>query len=201
MKLLLLSVLLSVKFQTFDIIKHANSTQSKSLKDSITLYIELGDSCFGNKKYKEAIKYYEVALVLAEKNKDISLQADINVKIGDVYSRKGVKYESVSYFKKAQSLYGITKNTKKKLGLNIKIGDIYCKMEDSYEAIASYNTSLQEYRKMASYKDIAATLCRIAKVYEIQGQYDQGLDFLAQSSENIKKLHDSSDIDGHIRYL
>ncbi len=162
--------------------------------DTTSIYIEQGDTSFNNKTYKNALFFYEKAIVISEKNSNKKLSAELYQKIGDVYMAWGKYNSSMTYYKKANLFYEQANNIEKELVSIIKIGNVYRGIEEQDNAILYYNKALKSYEQLNKQKDIASTLLLIGDVYLNSNQYQQALDLFLRALK-ITNTFDSNDSD------
>ncbi|MEI6125805.1 MAG: tetratricopeptide repeat protein, partial [Pseudomonadota bacterium] len=145
----------------------------------------LGDACFLDKKYKEAIDAYSVAM----KDRDaISLrQARSLLRLGEAFGRTGYYYNGIQALKKLTAIAGRVQPQGKEIAAltqeaHLLIGDYQCKKGNYNAAIASYReltlTGAEDEKKGWAFLKWGDALVQ-------KGDYDNATKMFTQVAEKM----------------
>lgn len=155
------------------------------------LYVKIGMQ-YDYIDYKEALKYYTLALENAERNNQQKHKATMFQYIGETYVNMGNYALATEYYNKALESF---KNLNYLIGVSESykgIGNVNCYQGTYPEAIRNYQNALKISEKLDDKKGISSCLNNIGIIYEYQKQYKNALDYYLKSlrmKEQYSKEH------------
>jgi len=137
-----------------------------------------------------AIKYAEIAIDLANKNKNILLAAKSLNQIAVAYYYKGDLIKSKSYLNLSLGNYLKVNNKKGIANCYNGIGVIYYDQGKLYKALQLFIRSLRINTKLNEKKNVAMTLNNIGNVYKDLNNFDESLEYYNRSIKIKKEIND-----------
>ncbi len=138
--------------------------------------------------YKEAVKYYLLALKIYENRKDVKRQATINNNIGLVFSTMEQFDKAKTYHQKALDLFARL-HDKKGLSESLNNLAIVIATEGDIEgAMPYFRKSLRIEQALQDKKGIAESLNNVGEVHYYLGNKDSALYYYSKSIQYEKQL-------------
>jgi len=148
-----------------------------------------GFNFIDSKNYSKALKYFEKALRLSEKNNFLVHAADCQLKIGSIYSSYSRIYDiALKRYMKAYEIYNIIDDIKKKSECLVTIGEAYFFMEEFDKAKESLQNALNILEKTDDQKWKGLAMYHLGRVYSKQEKHDEASKYLQLSSNIFKQL-------------
>ncbi len=139
------------------------------------IYRNLGD-------YSQAMRYYYIALKLAQQHEVRFQQAYCYNNIGDLLGRQGNLADAKNNIKQAIDLFVQLGNKRGEAYGYLRLGEVF-QQENKYdEAHKAFFKALEIRGKMGTAKaDLSAPLQRIGVLYGIQGKYNEAMQYLGKA--------------------
>uniref|UniRef100_A0A7S4QZS6 Uncharacterized protein n=1 Tax=Ditylum brightwellii TaxID=49249 RepID=A0A7S4QZS6_9STRA len=161
----------------------------------------IGNIRYKDKKFTEAINYYEKALDLRNHNHDVNKPEEINDKeeITGIYSNLGRSYfqqkqpeQAMKFFQKAnRTLLSEAKRNELLIAENwIQMGNVRFQQKEYDDARELYNDALKMQRKALqdeTHETILQTCHDIALTHLKEGHYEKGLEIMEDVLKNKKE--------------
>lgn len=162
----------------------------KDIEDSETaaLYVQIGNSFYGQSKLDEALGSYKQALSFAERAKDDEGKAAALGNIGAIYQTEGDLDQALKYHQEALKIdkeIGYREAEASALG---NIGLIYQTKGDLDQALKYQKEALEIHKEIGFRKGEAAQLGNIGLIYEAKGDLDQGLKYLNEALKIFEEI-------------
>lgn len=148
--------------------------------------IDLGNELFWKGDYKGALVKYKLALELAQEIDDISLEGECYGEMATMYRNLGDHTQALQSNKKALEIADVIQD-------NYWKGILYNNRGVILQAIGDYPGALKSFfRAIDLYDDIPDSypnveILNIGRIYELQGDLDQALEYYFQSLEITKE--------------
>ena len=150
----------------------------------------LGIYYYNQKDYNKSLQYYEEALKIDEKSKNLPFQAVRLNNIGLIHLEKETFDKALEYFNKALEI-GKMRGDYRGMGARINnIGLIYLKQKDYERAIDNFQEALKLDKKIGNLSGRSIRLKNIGDVYKAQKNYLEALEKYRNSYQIIQKLED-----------
>lgn len=156
-------------------LEHENKKQTDSvlliIKNNLgNIYADLGEN-------SKALKKYQEALTISEKNKNKKNQAKILKNIGAIYiSWKNFKLAKSYYYRGLEIAKGSDDNQLIGDCYN-NLGTVYEQENDLIKAQKLYFKALDQYKKINSLIDVAMVYSNLAIVFKNRGNLDKSIEF------------------------
>jgi len=186
-------VLITISF--IALVLFASASEKKKSKEIIRAgsYVLEGDSCKKAEKFEEAIKNYQEAVRLYEKENMPEKTADIFHSIGKVYRMMG-NYEKALENDIKSLRINENIQDKKNIALNLNnIGIDFHRMANYEKALEYLTTSLHLREEIMDSIGIADSYLNMGMVYDEKGETDKGLEYYYRSLEFYEQ---TTDLDG-----
>ncbi|MFH1051229.1 MAG: tetratricopeptide repeat-containing sensor histidine kinase [bacterium] len=168
--------------------------------DSIQYYLEAAEK-EQNKNPKKSIEFGKRALLIAERNKDISSKADALLLIGEGLEIEGEKDLAMPYFKEAYKIYLELNSSEGKTKALNNIAIIHYKNNETDSAIVYYKKALQINKENSNTKEIAKSLNNIGSLYIMLAKYGDALKYINELLQVNLILSNKADIAETYGYL
>lgn len=141
----------------------------------------IGESQLSILNYKEAERYFLMAIDHANKIRDKRTVALAQINLGNVYRIKKDYDKALEMQRKALKLL-LPYNDYDGLGnAHNTIGDIYREQKDFSKALSNYNKALVYFESSGNQEKIATVYHNVGYVFEKQGKYGNALNYLNRS--------------------
>ncbi|MFX0092263.1 MAG: tetratricopeptide repeat protein [Candidatus Hodarchaeota archaeon] len=163
-----------------------------------TLYYLKGVSYLRQGDLEQALKYFELSLILREffDNKQ-NLAKSLN-RIGTVHYLKGDLDKALDYFKNSLFLKKQLNNKQELAKSFNNLGEIYRQKGDLAQALDYYQQSLRLKEQFGNNYRVAISLHNIALIFQQQGNLEQALQNNQQSLELFEEIGDRRHMSGVI---
>lgn len=138
----------------------------------VTIYNNIGNAFADDRKYKEALDYYSLALKLNQKTKDQKALSTAYINIGVVHAKQGQFEKALSNYLRA---YEIRKNSSDKQGLastHNKLGNIYILLKKPDVARKHLTSCLEITKSLRSKPQILHAYLSLAQCDSAQGKWE-----------------------------
>ncbi|MFX1258478.1 MAG: tetratricopeptide repeat protein [Promethearchaeota archaeon] len=125
--------------------------------------------------YQEAMRCLEKILLLSDKNKNISLKAEVLGSIGKTYKVQGNYPEALKHFEEAIRIYEQLVDLSGKATLLNNIGTIYKEQGKYPEALKHYEESMKIDEQLGDFSGKSIFLNNTGEIYYYQGKYPEAL--------------------------
>ena len=137
------------------------------------LYLALG-------KKKEALAYFENAILITRSVGDWSEEGTALINIGTVYSDRGEYLKAMEYYNKALPLKCLSNKLVDEAAVYINIGAVYYRQGEYRDALEFYQKALSIIRSVGDPAKEKAALRNMAAAYTALGQQQKARDFAEQ---------------------
>jgi tetratricopeptide (TPR) repeat protein len=139
---------------------------------------EIGNSYFQFKdNLDSSLFYFEIALSIYKKTKNLRSQANVLNKIGIVYRKFGEYDKAIEVFKDAIKLNEKLDSPKGKASLLTSIGSVYYGFQDYPNAKKFHREALKIRLKINNKYDIAGSYNNLATIYMVEDSLDKALEY------------------------
>jgi len=160
--------------------------ENNKIQNDFYLTLARGDYFFASNEKEKAVDEYTLALSLSQKNDTLSALA--NYKIGYLYCLHDNYTEALKYLNKASLIINYSPQNYQQAKLYHYIGLVHSSLGSNEESKKSYHTSLEFYRKKNDTKRMASAQNNLALVLMDDGKYDEARLYLDSClAERIKR--------------
>ncbi len=174
----------------------------------IILYKYMGLAYFYQSKYKEALEYYEKAVVIFSKLSGLSEQEQEVIDIAGLYNMIGMLHKSLGNYAKSLEYMLLSSGIKEKSGhkrslaVNMNnIGAIYYEMNNFLKSLEYYSKALKKYKEINDNLGIAHALNNIGNVNKHLGNDDKAIELYLESLRFSKMAKDDFTIHSTLNNL
>ncbi len=162
---------------------------SESTSDSTIAFANLiaGEYAYDYVDFDVALKYFETALIHANKTDDLNLKAEILLNIGSTNATKGNKDEGVEQIKQSQKLWHSTNNKRGIVLAFSRLGFIYLLTDEKQKAIDNYFQAKSMFPDDVDYREHAIMFSGIGTFNSQYGQLDLAENYFRLAVETHKK--------------
>lgn len=151
-------------------------------------------ACYKERKYDEAVKKFEEALILYEILKDKAVVNNILLSIAKIYNESFRHDVALMYYYKILSLENDTLKPDLIVESLCGIADIYDYRKDFENAFKFYGKALQEAEKYNNSRQKANIFFKLALAYDDIENYDRALEFYFKTTEVSQDIETNPDI-------
>lgn len=148
-----------------------------------------GSSYVFETDYSEAIKYYNMALSIAEEINLYIEIANINNNLGVIYNEIGDYKTAYIYFIEALNNYDLAKNQDKKIGTFNNIGLVYLYLKNYDKALTYFDKVLDSTIQPKDTVLIVSVLNNIALCYSSENKSENALEYLDRAIKLSEKIN------------
>jgi tetratricopeptide (TPR) repeat protein len=141
-------------------------------------------------KYQLAIKKYEIALNLAQKQENLRAEGKILGKMGAIYRYIGEVDKSIEYNNRALDISNKTKDDIEKSNNLGRIGNTYRVQGQIEQAIIYYEQALEVSRYTEDLRNQGIWLGKLGNAYRVLGLLDRAIEYTSQALEISIRFND-----------
>jgi two-component system NarL family sensor kinase len=156
----------------------------------IVIYNSLGKAYSQLGKSIEALKYYQLAIKMAEVANDKQYIGKINKNIGALYEEQKNFNQALAYYDKAQDIALAIKDESLLADCYNNRGIVYEQQFKYNDALIVYKKALAIYEKLNKTDRIALSLNNIGIVYKFLHKFPESLKYYGRSLQYSEKLGD-----------
>ncbi len=184
--------------------KELQKTPEKNLRTQLNVGYKLGVVTYEMSRLKEALKYHQQLLELAEKLENKTEQINNLVSIGIIHSDKGDLNLALEYFEKAAKINKFTmyaSDLLQQATIDTNIGLIYRRKGDIENALTYFENSLETSSKLGNFYGVGTQLLNIGALYTDTGKTNLALKYYKKALEMYRQtsyLHGQAETFRHI---
>lgn len=150
-------------------------------------FLKQADNLYEQKDYQEALIYYKRALIDIKDSKDKLKEADLLLKLGNLYSDVNNFDTAMEFYESSLDIYS-GKNDHIGKGYSLTgLGIVYENFGDHDQARRYYDRAIKSFRKIKDAEREAIVLSLIAGSYESQGAWEEALMEYKRSSQKFEE--------------
>ena len=130
-----------------------------------------------------AMKYAEMGLLTAEKEKLPMYEAHMMNIIGNIYSERNELNKALDYYIQADKMFEASDDIQGKILTTMNIGRVYEQQALYDKALSQYNSALEISKKSGLRENYAQTLSQIGSLYYSKNDKFKSLDYFKQALE------------------
>ncbi|MFX0148878.1 MAG: tetratricopeptide repeat protein [Candidatus Hodarchaeota archaeon] len=166
-----------------------NVKKSGDLYPQIISMVNMGGLFGKQENFPEALKWYEEALQIVEKQYDFGLQAKILNNMGVIYHRQAKVQKSLDLYQRAYQIFIKLNDWKEQARSLLLIGGIEMEMEQYQNAFNTFRYALHLIEKSGDLETKADILFKIGYIYEIIGNYGEARKEFREALNIYENLH------------
>ncbi|MEA3552998.1 MAG: tetratricopeptide repeat protein [Campylobacterota bacterium] len=176
--------------EEYENIKDTNISKQSRMK----YLFDIGEKAYDFSQYSLGLEYFNEALKIANKLKDIFMKSCIYNLIGNIYTNLGDNNTALRYQKDALKYFKRIKNQDGISTIHISIGNIYLELENYDLSLTNYEKALVIAQKEKNNYNIASTLGNIGLIYQSKDELDKALKYQEESLLIQKEIENKKGI-------
>jgi len=154
------------------------------------LYYRKGDYFYYKNNYKEADRFYTMALTKAKETGDYRLVADILVDRAYLFEYWSKREKALQLLDKAVFISDSIRYRKGSARASLLLGNIYHGLNKENKALEYYQKTYEIAREIQNHKGMGISLTNIGMSYYELKKYDMAIPYLNKAIINLKKIGD-----------
>jgi CHAT domain-containing protein len=152
-----------------------SSNLATSQQNNIEEFIKQGVQEYRSKQYQKALQIYQIALRIAQKQKNKIFEREISQKIGVTHSKLGNYTEALQYLQQSLSLTQQEGNRSGEASILNDIGGVYQLQGNFLKALETFQKTLSIRKQVGDRLGEARTLSNIGATYDALAKYPQAI--------------------------
>lgn len=169
--------------------KISNEQAARILGNS---YAEVADLYSNKGNYIDAIKYDSLALILAHKYKNTSLEALGNNIKGVIYYNQGNYPEAMNHYEKAMALAKKSNDKELQIKIYTNIGIVNFLLGDQNKAVQTFLTTIGYAKELKNDELISGSYVNLGMIYYYTGRYEESIKNYTNALSYYRKQNDKS---------